>query len=90
VRRRERCLGPTGCQQGSTRGGGGIELLRTIWPAPTTPNFLTSKAIARGVEENWRLIAASLADAVFLLAVDIIDLDNGLIVEAIEHGMVVL
>jgi hypothetical protein len=64
--------------------GGGIELLRTIWPAPTTPSFLTSKAIARGVEENWRLIAASLADAVFLLAVDIIDLDNGLIVEAIE------
>ena len=36
------------------------------------------------------MIAASLADAVFLLAVDIIDLDNGLIVEAIEHGMVVL
>lgn len=30
------------------------------------------------------MIAASLADAVFLLAVDIIDLDNGLIVEAIE------
>ena len=36
------------------------------------------------------MIAASLADAVFLLAVDIIDLDNGLIVEAIEHGVVVL
>jgi hypothetical protein len=36
------------------------------------------------------LTAASLADAVFLLAVDIIDLDNGLIVEAIEHGVVVL
>jgi len=36
------------------------------------------------------LIAASLADAVFLLAVDITDLDNGLIVEAIEQDVMVL
>jgi hypothetical protein len=36
------------------------------------------------------LTAASLADAVFLLAVDIIDLDNSLIVEAIKRGVVVL
>ena len=33
------------------------------------------------------MTAASLADAVFLLAVDIIDLDNGPIVEAIEYGV---
>jgi len=36
------------------------------------------------------LIAASLVDAVFLLAVDITDLDNGLIVEIIEQGAMVL
>ena len=88
MRRRERYLGPA--QVVSKAPPGDIELLRTIWPAPITPSFLTSKAIACGVEENWRLIAASLADAVFLLAVDIIDLDNGLIVEAIKHGVVML
>ena len=36
------------------------------------------------------MIAASLADVVVLLVVDITDLDNGLIVEAIEQGVMVL
>jgi hypothetical protein len=35
----------------------------TIWPAPTTPSFFTSKAI-EGVDENWRESEASLCEAV--------------------------
>ena len=33
----------------------------TIWPAPMTPSFLTSKGIGRGdEEENWRVKADNL------------------------------
>ncbi len=35
-----------------------------------TPSFLTSKAIVRGDEENWRVKADNLVAAAFLLAVD--------------------
>jgi hypothetical protein len=51
---------------------------------------LTSKAITGGEEDNWRLKAASLVEAVFLLAVDIIELDNGFIFEAIAYSLIAL
>jgi hypothetical protein len=35
-----------------------------------TPSFLTSKAIGRGEEENWRVKADNLESEAFLLAVD--------------------
>ena len=55
-----------------------------------TPSFLTSKAIAGEEEENWRLMAASLVEAVFLLAVDMTELDNGLNFEAISYSVIML
>jgi hypothetical protein len=51
---------------------------------------LTSKAITGGEEEKWRSMAASLVEAVFLLVFDIIELDSGLIFEAIAYSLTVL
>jgi hypothetical protein len=51
---------------------------------------LTSKAIAGGEDENWRFRAASLVEAVFLLALDIIDSVNGFILAAIVYSPTVL
>jgi hypothetical protein len=46
--------------------------------------------MACGEDENWRFRAASLVGAVFLLAFDIVELTNGLILAAIAYSTTVL